>query len=310
MIAKFGGIDQWVIVTEDEIIGVAKNDGTQLWRHEFSETGLTNVPSPLVVDNSRLLVSGQGCKGVRCLGVTLDGSNWTVGEKWFQPRIQFFYTNWAKLTDRIVIGCTDKYLAAIDLDDGAILGRFRGFSNGNVVLAGDKVLLVDGRGKLNVLLPASDSDTINGFDVESKYGLMRARCWTPLSIIGDRILVRGNDRLICLTLNDDDDLEPLESIGVSSDKLEFERVASGQTKVDPVEKIFATFESKGQDAALAIYTKFRSDKKLNEQSMIALAEAAQEQGLADIAKMIITHAGDDFPDSKDVQSTAKSILGK
>ena len=61
-------------------------------------------------------------------------------------KIQFFYTNWAKLSDQIVVGCSDKYLAAIDLSDGSILGRFRGFGDGNLALAGEQLLVVDGKG--------------------------------------------------------------------------------------------------------------------------------------------------------------------
>ena len=86
--------------------------------------------------NSRLIISGQGCKGTRCLSINRNENEWNVDEQWFARKLQLFYTNWAKVTDRIIVGCTDKYMAALDVSDGTILGRWRGYGDGNVAIAG------------------------------------------------------------------------------------------------------------------------------------------------------------------------------
>ncbi len=309
--AKFGDVSQWIVVSENEVIGIAKQDGTRLWRYELPAPGLTNVPTPIVVDDRCLVISGQGCQGTRLLTISRQGATWSVDEKWFAPRLQFFYTNWLKLNNQLILGCTDKYLAAVDASDGRILGRWRGYGDGNVTYTGGKLLVLDGKGNLSVL-DALEPSALEpgGFVTNQKFKMIDARCWTPISIINDRILIRGDDRLVCVTISKNLSGTVAENLLSAPNKLQFEKGAAQTAESDPVELIFATFETKGQDAALSLYAKFRMEKVLDETARVALAEAAQEQDLKDVAKMIIGHAVTDFPDSKEIKSAAQKILGK
>ena len=126
--AQFGSVQQLVIESEDEVIGISKADGSRLWNYTFPQKGLTNAATPLVVDQSHLVISGNGCNGTRCLSIEQEDDEWRIHEKWFVPNVKFVYTNWAMLADGVAVGCTDKFLAAIDVNDGFILGRWRGFS--------------------------------------------------------------------------------------------------------------------------------------------------------------------------------------
>ncbi len=308
--ANLGGIGQWIIVSEDEIMGIAKNDGRRLWRYELPASGLTNVPTPLVVNDSDLIISGQGCQGTRCLSISKTNDQWAVNERWHSRDLQFFYTNWLKWSDDIVIGCTDKYLAALDTRDGSLLGRWRGYGNGNVAIAGNRLLVVDGKGNLSVIEPIDTSATTTGFEASRKFAVLKARCWTPLSVIDQRIFIRGDDRLACLTVGQQAGSANLENLLPSSKPLNFQKELTRQSTADLVQSIFDTFEARGQAAALALYAKLRSERKLDEESRLAIAEAAVEQGLDEVAKMILVHAAEDFPESRLIQTATKNARDK
>ncbi len=312
VLANFGGTKQWIVVSEDEVFGVSSADGKRLWQYSWPKNGLTNVPSPLVVDDSHLLISGQGCDGTSCLAVKMDQNNWVVDECWSSPKIKFFYTNWTKVSDRIVVGCTDKIMVALDVEDGSTLGRWRGFADGNVTVIGDELFVLDGKGTLNVIELGQATETKPfSFTAREKLKIIEARCWTPFSAIGNRIFVRGNDRLVCLIANPRQDANSLKNLLTEPKLLELqpEKNTSG-TKKDPVELIFGTFQAEGQPAALAIYTQLRADKALDEAARIAIAEAATQQGLLEVARMVVAEAQADFPNSPEIESYAKSIFGK
>lgn len=310
VMATFGRQRQWLLVTEDEVLGVAADSGKLLWAYELLEPGLTNVPTPLVIDDRSLLISGQGCNGTVAIQVTNSGDVWNVKQQWSTRRLQFFYTNWIKLNDQVVIGCTDKYLAAVDIDSGEVLGRWRGFADGHVLSCQDNQLLVlGGKGKLSVLTTTAN-DPDSPLVVERQYQLVNRRCWTPLSVAGRQWFLRHDDQLCCYSFRQADYADVLEQLVGAKRKLTFSTKPgdkpgdkSQQMKtISPVELIFATFESKGPEAAVQLYDSLRSDGKLDEGSRIALIEAARQNGQNRIAALVLQQALADFPKSGEVRA--------
>ncbi|MEQ1903826.1 MAG: PQQ-binding-like beta-propeller repeat protein [Pirellulaceae bacterium] len=199
--AAFGGVPQILVVSEDNVIGIARDDGRQLWSKGLVEGGLTNVPSPLVLDTERFLISGQGTKGVRCLKVTKSDSEWAIDELWYLPRVTFFYQNWLKLEENLVIGCTDKFLAVIDTQNGTMIGQWRGIADANLLSADGGLLALTGTGNLKLLRVTMESGVPAGLENWGEFEVMKKRCWTPLSVVNDRLIMRAGTQLICLTLS-------------------------------------------------------------------------------------------------------------
>jgi outer membrane protein assembly factor BamB len=199
--AEFANVPQILIVSENELIGIARDDGKRLWSHELAKKGLTNVPSPLVLDSERVLISGQGCNGVRCLKITRQGSDWMTRELWYVPKVKFFYQNWLKLTEDFVIGCNDKFLAVIDLRDGSLLGRWRGFADANLVSIDGGMIALTGQGNLKFIRPIMESDRISGLENWAEFEVLRARCWTPLTLVNGMLIARGGTSMIGLSIS-------------------------------------------------------------------------------------------------------------
>ncbi len=314
--ANFGGIPQWIVVSEDHIIGIRKTDGRRLWQYELPETGLTNVPSPLIVNDSKLLVAGQGCKGVRCLEVASHGTEWQVEERWYQSRADFFYTNWMMLDERTAIGSTDSFLAAIDTNTGELVGRWRGYSDGNLVRVGAQLLLLDGKGKLTVFEHGATSDSPQTKPTELtanfQVKLPEGRYWTAPSIVDGRLLVRTGPQLLSIGLpRSRSSTEPKGSTILANQLREPLTLAikrdTEAKAFDPVALIFETFEKQGQVAALKRYAELRSSGKLNIAQRIELAEAAVEQSLSGLAVMILEHANEDLPGDSEIKAALAKL---
>lgn len=230
--AEFCGVKQLVVETKNEVFGISKTDGTQLWNYEFAQKGQTNAATPLAIDQSRLLISGNGCNGTRCLSITETNGQWQINENWHIPNLKFIYTNWTRLPSGIVVGCTDKFLAAINVNDGTILGRWRGYYHGNVTAAGQALFALGGRGKLTVF--DSENATTEGIFINGEYDVLAARCWVPISVVGNRIFIRGDDQLTCL--KSDSSSDPLQNTLRSSKLLTLDQKNSPTARVASAER--------------------------------------------------------------------------
>ena len=198
--ANFDGVDQILVVTRDEILGIAESDGKQLWRHELKEKGLTNVPSPIVLTNS-FIHSSQGAKGTSRVDVALVDGVWQTKERWYTRRVQYFYSNWAMVDADIVLGVADGLLVALKISDGSIAGKWRGFGDGNIGRVGDQIFLIDGKGNLNAIHCRFGLEEPR-LEVHQKFRVLKARCWTPTTIVAEGLLLRGGEKLTLVKFAD------------------------------------------------------------------------------------------------------------
>ncbi|MEM7477559.1 MAG: PQQ-binding-like beta-propeller repeat protein [Planctomycetota bacterium] len=298
------GKSQWLVAAQDSILGIAPH-GSELWRFNLPERGLTNVPSPLIVDDQHILVSGQGCQGTICISVQLQDEQWSVERDWSSRRLQFFYTNWMMLDDQLTFGSTANYLAVFEASTGNILARLRDFRNGNVIQTKDDYLLLDGTGMLHWLKYDANKGIL---ELTHRYELTKGRCWVPPTLIGDKLFVREGQKLLCLQFQAKTEMGLNDLVEKARTKVFALESTVGEP--DPVSQILELFEKKGQLQALSLYNKLRSEKKLELSHRIALTEAAYEAGQQALAQMIVDHAKEDFPDSDDLQRAISTWKGK
>ncbi|HBE70329.1 MAG TPA: hypothetical protein DDW52_19445 [Planctomycetaceae bacterium] len=298
---RIAGVPQWIVTSREHVLAVGDDTGKELWRHTLASPGLTNVPCPLIVDGRHLVISGQGVGGTRGLEVGLESGKWSVKETWFNRRIQFFYTNWIMLQSTIALGCTEQYMTAFDVLSGEQLGRWRGFGNGNVLKLSDEVLVLGGKGQMSLMhLDAS----LGGLTVDREYEIANQRCWTAPSTIGGKCFIRSGTKLNCLafmTSEKSKQVDPtlvLDNAIKPGAELQLAMTRTTASTIDPVEEIFQVFENQGQVAALELYQKLRSGKKLTGEHHVALAEAAYQMNLKELASRVMRDGQVDHPNSR------------
>jgi outer membrane protein assembly factor BamB len=308
VILTVDGTDQIVFVTRNNIVGVDAAEGEELWRYALPKPGMTNVPTPLQLGAGRLAVSGQGVGGTRELKVARDGDGWKVSEGWLS-RVQFFFCNWL-LRNGVILGCNDDLIIALNAETGETLGRWRGYANSNLLGTRDHLLVLDGEGALAVARSA-----FNGLKVLARYEVLKQRCWTPSTLVGNDLYCRGGDQIVCLELDSSESDNRLTPLKVRKRELVFRSTNTGEdpdAPSDPIGRIVGAFEAEGPQAAWKAYSKFR--EKYGQQFLLAdrqeLAKMAIEQGLADFGKQILDHAVIDFPKDEDASRMRSAMLSE
>ena len=153
--------------------------------------GLTNVPTPLVLPDQRLLISGQGVLGTRLLKLTKNA----VTEVWVNAKSTYFFCNWTA-THELVLGCNNGgFISALHLTDGQELWRERGQADANLVQVGDATLFLRGDGLLTWARA-----TPQGLKTEPGTSLLAGRCWTPPTLLGDTLFVRDTKEILAARL--------------------------------------------------------------------------------------------------------------
>lgn len=289
---------QIVFMTRNRVIGVNADNGSTLWEYRLPGEGLTNVPTPLAIDDVGLIISGQGVKGTRRLDIVREGSEYTAKEAW-QSSAQYFYCNWV-LCDETLIGCDGDLLLALDVQTGKTLGKFRGYRDTNLIRTATGILAFHGDGDLSTLEIRS-----NEFRVTGKYHVFEARCWTPPTLLSNHLWCRGDDQLIYLNLGGGDPRAAVvaskirKPVLLLEPKLSLESEPSQQSSTPPdaLQAILSAFESQGAERAWMVYNQWRDNDadSLSIEQRRRLVELAKAEGLDRFAKQIAEHLAADFP---------------
>ncbi len=186
------GVEQVVHLSRNKLSGYSPADGSELWSFKLPLEGLTNVPSPLVLPDDRVVISGQGMKGMKLLKVTKGGQTFAVKETW-KADPQFFYCTWVSAGDTLY-GAAGDGLVAVSLKDGEVVWTDKKWKDANVLLAGGVPLILSGKGRL---ARCEFTDTgvkeASGFDATG-------RAWTPPSVVGDRVYLRDGKEIVAVNL--------------------------------------------------------------------------------------------------------------
>ena len=273
----------------------------------IARTGTDQRPTPLPISDTGLLISGQGAKGTRRLEITPTPRGHQVGETW-QSNEQFFYCNWVR-RGNVLWGCNGKLLVALDLESGNRLGRFRGYAEGNLLAANDRVLYLDGEGHLSKL-----SIVQRDLRVDARYSVFEQRCWTPPTPMGNLLFCRGGDQLLCLDLTGGDSRAAVTKTRTRNTMLTISKTKLQQTAPsNPIDAIRTAYEEDGAETAWKTYTEIRTrdPDSIGWQARLELVALARQEGLHDFAKLITDHAAEDFPEeAKEAQRQPSNKTSK
>lgn len=288
VLCSLAGTKQIVAHSQNQIIGFDRSTGQQLWEWALPKSGLTNVPTPLPISGDRMLISGQGVEGTACLQINRDGEKWNAKQLWLTKRVQFFYCNWMTSGKSTVIACNDKLLFGLNASTGKILGRWRGYGNGNLVSDSKTVMLLHGDGKLSFL-----NRTPDGLKLATRYRFPRGRYWVPPTVVGDQLLVRSGSKLICAAPGGNGEIERVKT---NPEDYNFTNAPAR----DYVGEIVVEFEKSGAASAFALYKRLHKSeaRRFSLEQRNQLAELAAEQDLTEFREQILTDAEKLFSDDK------------
>jgi hypothetical protein len=124
--------------------------------------------------------------------LTRSGEGTVVEEIWSSEKMSVRFWNSLRLGDAVFvsIGGNGSIIAAIDLNDGEVLWRQRGFEKVNFVHAGDKTILLDAEGKL-----ALARLSLDGIEILSEATIADETTWSAPTLVGTTLYFRDQSSI-------------------------------------------------------------------------------------------------------------------
>lgn len=189
-VARLAGVEQVLIVNQDTVSGHDPRDGRLLWEHPWPghTNGDANNSQPVPVPPDRVLVSkgyGQGAALLRL--VPGEGGALSVEPVWaVQRALRTKLTN-VVINGEHVYALSDGILECVALATGERVWRAGRYGHGQILLAGDLLLVLSEEGELALVEATPERENSVLGSVQAVTG----KTWNTLALYRDLVLVRN-----------------------------------------------------------------------------------------------------------------------
>lgn len=197
-VAEFAGKRQYVYPASLGVVGVSADDGTLLWDTPDWKISIATVPSPLVLENGRIFLSGGYNAGALMLQLAEEGGK-IVPKTAFRLDADTFGA--AQQTPIFHAGHIfgvrpDGRFTCLDTDGKVVWTTEPGtnFGLGSFLLAGDVFYVLNDNGKLTLIEASPERCHV----LVQAQVLKGRESWGPMALAGGRLLARDLTRLVCL----------------------------------------------------------------------------------------------------------------
>jgi len=195
------GRETYVYAASGGVVGVDASDGALLWGTSEWRISMATVPTPVIVDNERIFLSGGYNAGSLMIRIVESDGKYSVEELFRLPARVFGAEQQTPiLHGGHIYGVSSPggELVCLDLDGNRLWssGRADRFGLGPFVMAGGKMLLLDDSG---VLTLAGVSP--QGFNRLARAGVLNGNeAWGPMAVASGRLIVRNLTTMVCLDI--------------------------------------------------------------------------------------------------------------
>lgn len=188
----------YVYCANNGVVGVSARDGTLLWETTSWKISIATVPSPLILPEGRIFLSGGYNAGSQMLQVKKEQSGWKVQTLFkLDPEVFGATQHTPILYENHIYGTrADGRFVCLDLDGKVVWTSDAGqqFGLGSFLLADGVILAMNDSGLLR-LFEASPRK----YNFLSQAQVLQGReSWGPLALADNRLLARDLTRLVCL----------------------------------------------------------------------------------------------------------------
>jgi outer membrane protein assembly factor BamB len=188
MLATLAGKRQVLIFDANGLAGYdADGKRGELWRHEWKNAQEINVAQPIVLDSDRVFISAAYGSGAAMLKVSQDQGNWTVKQLWTSMKLQSRFSN-PVTYQGYLYGLDQGVLVCLDSDEGGRKWRGTNYGQGQLLLAGDVLVVLAEDGELALV-----EATPKAFHELGRFQALDGHTWNYPTLAGGKVYVR-NDR--------------------------------------------------------------------------------------------------------------------
>lgn len=181
-------------------VGVSATDGRLLWQYPQWRINIANVPTPVIIDNERVFLSGGYNSGAMMLSIK-HGNNEYVPESIFRLEPKVFGSDQQTpifYKDHIYGVRPDEQLVCMD-PEGTIKWTSTSankFGLGSYMIINSMIYVMNDEGYLTVAKAAPDAYA----PLTSAKVLQGHESWGPMAFVSGRLIVRDLTRMKCLDI--------------------------------------------------------------------------------------------------------------
>ncbi|MEM6474275.1 MAG: PQQ-binding-like beta-propeller repeat protein [Planctomycetota bacterium] len=194
-----------LLYARDHLLAIDPEAGRVLWKYRHRAKILESVNAMMpVVDGDKIFISE--CYQLGSALLSADAS--AVQEVWKDPenrRKQVMRCHWSTpiLINGMLYGCSgrnnpDSSLRCIDFQTGDLKWSDDRQIRTSMVRAGDALIVLDERGRMQMIDPNPEKLTVIAEHDFSN--LLTSPCWAAPVLVGNRLIVRGDEQVVCFTL--------------------------------------------------------------------------------------------------------------
>jgi outer membrane protein assembly factor BamB len=192
---NLAGVDQLVVCTAERVVGLNPDDGTLLWAQEFKVLFGLVASQPVQVAPDAFVISGAYGAGTTRIELSRDGGECKARVAWNSQRLNadfctpVYYDGYLYGLDNGIFTCLDAATGTRQWKDGR-------FGFGQVLLAGDKMLISAEKGDL--LLVATNPKQL---EVLRRFPAIKGKTLNSPAIAHGFLLLRNSEEIVCYDLN-------------------------------------------------------------------------------------------------------------
>jgi len=190
--ATLCGKRQIVSINAAKVAAYDPKDGQTLWEYPWGDSKWPKCAQPVLLDGDRILLSASFQNPTTLLRVSRDaGGKFAVNEIWKNHNLKAAYNN-IVARDGFAYGLDDGILVCLDLSTGERKWKDGRYGKGQVLLAGDALLIQSESGPV-ALADAAPS----GFHELATINALSAKTWNTPALAGRYLLVRNDREAAC-----------------------------------------------------------------------------------------------------------------
>jgi outer membrane protein assembly factor BamB len=197
MLVTLAGKRQILVVTANRIVGLAVEDGTQLWESSWNTDMGINVSQPIVVDANHFFISSGYGKGAAFVEITASGDGLTARKVWEKvTKAMNNKFNSSVLYEGYAYGLDEGILACVDVKTGEQRWKGGRYGYGQVILASGHLIVITEEGELVLVKATPDKHT-----EVARFSAIEGKTWNYPAISDGRLLVRNQTQMACFDVS-------------------------------------------------------------------------------------------------------------
>jgi len=202
MPTEFKGTRMYVYCASGGVVGISAEDGSILWEYPEWKIRIANVPSPVIIDEERIFLSGGYNAGSMMLRLVEQGGQIKAEPVYrLEPEIFGSAQQTPIFYEGYIYGVRpDGQLTCLDVDGRVVWTSTSShqFDLGPYTIANGLIYVMNDSGVL-ALVEASPAGYVQLAETKVLEG---PDSWGPMAVVSGRLILRDLNRMICLDISE------------------------------------------------------------------------------------------------------------